>query len=118
MLDAQSLDVVLGVTRLGKMEIRWFFFFLISDVTNVLAKSSGKLPFTASDVVGGSCVVVLLLLMGSEVGTLMCSAVSVDCEVFVAFCAAPGINNPSGFTIDRILDDVGVTCLVRSDGGG
>ena len=73
----------------------------------MLAKSSGKLPFTASDVVGGSCVVVLLLLMGSEVGTLMCSAVSVDCEVFVAFCAAPGINNPSGFTIDRILDDVG-----------
>ena len=41
-----------------------------------------------------------LLLLGSEVGTLVYSAVSVDCEVFVTFCTAPGID---------IQDLVGVT---------
>ena len=60
----------------------------------------------------------LLLLVGSIVRTLWCSVVCVDSEVFGAFGATPGLDNPGGFTIDLILDDVCVACLVRSDGGG
>ena len=51
----------------------------------MLAKSSGKLPFTASDVVGGCCVVVLLLLLGSEVGTFVCSALVLTVKFLLHF---------------------------------
>ena len=54
----------------------------------------------------------LLLFVGSIVRTLWCSVVCVDSEVFGAFGATPGVDNPGGFTIDLILDDVCVACLV------
>ena len=41
----------------------------------------------------------LLLLMLSGVWTLWCSVVGVDSEVLSAFCAAPGIDDPRGFTL-------------------